>query len=178
MKLWVGEKLMLSDKDMMLFCLYFYLINMNNIRNQYVNGAGIWDKLKASYVLEAGGNLILNIIFGKLWGITGILLATIITIFLFNYVMRTHILFNNYFREESEKRFSFDQLQYAAATLIAAVIVVSFQKKFFGVAVAQFVFGGLLSVIISSIVYMMMFFKTERFLYAKGMAYRILSRKL
>ena len=178
MKLWAGEKLMLSDKDMMLFCLYFYLINMNNIRNQYVNGAGIWDKLKASYVLEAGGNLILNIILGKLWGITGILLATIITIFLFNYVMRTHILFNNYFREESEKRFSCDQLQYAAATLIAAVIVVSFQKKFFGGAVAQFVFGGLLSVIISSIVYMMMFFKTERFLYAKGMVYRILSRKL
>lgn len=173
MKLWVGEKLMLSDKDMMLFCFYFYLINMNNIRNQYINGAGIWDKLKASYVLEAGGNLILNIVLGKLWGITGILMATIITIFLFNYVMRTHILFKNYFRDESEIRFSCDQLQYAIATLIAAVVAVPLQRMMFGGIVAQFIFGGLLSTVVSSVVYFLFFGRTKRFLYARNMVFKI-----
>ena len=80
MQIWVGRRLMLSDRDMLLFCLYFYLINMNNIRNQYIDGTGMWNALKWSYILEAFGNLFLNIILGKLFGVTGILCATIFTI--------------------------------------------------------------------------------------------------
>ena len=65
MQIWVGRRLMLSDRDMLLFSLYFYLINMNNIRNQYIDGTGMWNALKWSYILEAFGNLFLNIILGS-----------------------------------------------------------------------------------------------------------------
>ena len=82
---------------MILFCVYFYAINMNNIRNQYISGTGVWWKLKESYLVEAIGNLLLNIILGKMMGITGILLATIITIVGFNFIWRTLILFKKLF---------------------------------------------------------------------------------
>lgn len=42
MQLWVGRKLMLSDFNMMLICIYFYAINMNNSRNLYANDNGLW----------------------------------------------------------------------------------------------------------------------------------------
>ena len=86
MKLWAGEELLLPTFDMLLFCVYFYAINMNNIRNQYISGTGIWWKLKWSYIVEAIANLGLNFILGKFFGITGVIVATIVTIFLFNYL--------------------------------------------------------------------------------------------
>lgn len=66
---------------------------MNNSRNLYVNGNGLWWKLKIWYVLEAIGNLVLNVLFGYIMGITGIILATIITIIVFDFILRTIVLF-------------------------------------------------------------------------------------
>ena len=78
---------------------------MNNIRNQYVSGAGIWWNLRVSNIFEAIGNISLNIILGKLFGITGIILATIITIVVFNFIWRTNVLFQTYFNGMSLKEF-------------------------------------------------------------------------
>ena len=178
MRLWAGKELMLSDKDMLLFCLYFYLINMNNIRNQYVNGAGLWDKLKASYILEAGGNLVLNIVLGRAWGITGILLATIITIFVFNYVYRTHILFANYFHGESEKRFSMDQFQYALLAIVLVGSMFLFSKVMPGGELVHLVVCALLSAVVAGLAYFAFFHKTDRYAYAKSKIYQIVCRKM
>ncbi len=178
MRLWAGKELMLSDKDMLLFCLYFYLINMNNIRNQYINGAGLWDKLKASYILEAGGNLVLNIVLGKVWGITGILLATIITIFFFNYVYRTHILFTHYFRNESENIFSMDQLQYTMVTMVLAGGMFLLSKVVPGGEIVQLIACAILSVVVSGLAYFILFHKTNRYVYAQTKFYQILYRNM
>ena len=119
MKLWVGEDLLLSNRDAILFCVYFYLINMNNIRNQYISGTGIWWKLKSSYIIEAIANLLLNIVLGKLLGITGVILATIITIFLFNYLQRNRVLFKNYFKNEKMISFYKEQFYYMFIVIIS-----------------------------------------------------------
>lgn len=122
MFLWAGESMMLPVSDMLLFVLYYYIINMNNIRNQYVSGTGIWWELKHSYLLEAFANLTLNIILGKLLGITGVLLATIITIFLFNYLQRNRVLFKYYFRNESIGVFYRQQFFYLGAACVALAL--------------------------------------------------------
>lgn len=118
MKVWAGEELLLPTFDMLLFCVYFYVINLNNIRNQYVSGNGLWWKLKWSYIIEALANLSLNFILGKLFGITGVILATIFTIFVFNYLQRNYILFKNYFKEQSIWEFYKEQFYYAVLTAI------------------------------------------------------------
>lgn len=99
MSIWAGKTLLLSNKDMLLFCLYFYIINMTNIRNQYISGTGMWWKLKLPCMCEAISNLLLNIILGKLFGVTGVIIATIITILILNFSWRTLILFKEYFKE-------------------------------------------------------------------------------
>lgn len=119
MKLWVGNGLMLTEKDMLLFVAYFYFINMNHMRNQYIFGNAFWWKLKWAYLIEAIGNLILNIILGKLFGITGVLIATILTIFLCNYLMCNHVLFKNYFKHENIRQFYKQQFYYLFAAAVA-----------------------------------------------------------
>lgn len=125
MELWVGKSLLLPERDMLLFCVYFYVINMNNIRNQYISGTGMWWKFRISYIVEALANLILNILLGKLWGITGVILASIITIFLFNYLCRNIILFRNYFVGKHAWKYMAEQLVYAA--IAAAAVFVTYR---------------------------------------------------
>jgi len=99
-RLWMNGNmaLMLSDENMVLFCLYFYIITMNNTRNLYVNAAGLYWELRLWFVLEAVGNVVLNAVLGYFFGVTGIILATIITVFICNFVTRTNVLFKHYFQ--------------------------------------------------------------------------------
>lgn len=122
MKIWAGDDLMLPNFDMILFCIYFYVINMNNIRNQYISGTGMWWKLRGSYIIEALGNLALNFILGKLLGITGVILATIITIFAFNYLQRNAVLFKDYFKKEKISEFYRQQFCYLILSSIGLII--------------------------------------------------------
>ena len=124
MKLWVGAELMLPERTMFLFPVYFYLINMNHIRNQYIYGKGMWWEMKMSYLLESIGNLALNIVLGKLFGITGVLIATIITIFVFNYLLCNAVLFKEYFENCSTGTFYRQQFYYLL--IAAAVSIVTY----------------------------------------------------
>lgn len=122
MQLWVGGNLMLPFVDMICFCIYFYLITANNIRNLYINGNGLWWRLKYLYIAEAIGNLVLNIALGYAFGIFGILLATIITILVFNFVCRCHILFKYYFIGKSEAGFFWAHFKYFVITVLNAIL--------------------------------------------------------
>lgn len=120
-KLWVGKNMALSVGNMVLFVIYFYLLNMCNVRNLYYDGKGLWIDGKWSFILESLGNLLLNITLGKLFGVTGVLVATIITIFVFSFICRTNILFKKYFMM-SATDFWIDHINYFLVTLITAGI--------------------------------------------------------
>ena len=130
MRLWVGESLMLKEADMLLFVVYFYFINMNHMRNQYIFGNAFWWKLKWAYLIEAAGNLILNIVLGKLFGITGVLIATILTIFFCNYLMCNVILFKNYFKHENIRQFYKQQFYYMFAAAAATAVTYLLCRNF------------------------------------------------
>lgn len=130
MKIWVGDSLILPLHDMLLFCLYFYIINMTNIRNQFITGTGIWWKLRIPCIVEAIFNLVLNLILGKIWGITGVILATLITILLFNFIWQTKILFNEYFVNYSFAKYLMQYVQYFVVMLIALLITFTICNQF------------------------------------------------
>ena len=180
MELWVGSNLMLPDSEMLLFSVYFYLINMNNIRNQYINGTGMWEKLKTSYILEAVGNLILNIVLGRAFGIRGILWATIITIFVFNYLMRTHKLFCGYFRdiERGELHFQIDQLQYGIVALLSSGVVYIITKAIRVDGILQLVLYAIVASTVSGCLFVIAFAKTDRFMDTKLLVKSILLKKI
>ena len=118
MKLWVGEKLMFSNTTMFLFCLYFYFINLTCVRDLYFQGCGLWPYAKITFILEALSNLCLNVLLGKIFGVNGILIATITTIIIYNIVSRTHILYKHYFKI-SQKEYYLKQSLYLLITGLA-----------------------------------------------------------
>lgn len=97
MTIWAGSDLLLPFRDVVLFSIFLYVINMTSVRDQYIAGTGIWWKLKMSSVYEIIANAVLCITLGKLFGITGVLISMVLNIFIFNFVWRSVILFKEYF---------------------------------------------------------------------------------
>lgn len=121
MRIWVGSEMMLSMFNVVLLGLYFYILNMNNIRNLYYDGKGLWGEGRWTYICEILGNLFLNIVLGKVFGVTGIIVATIITILVFSGICRTNILFKYYFRC-SVKEFWIFNFKNIGITIVALTI--------------------------------------------------------
>lgn len=178
MELWVGKDLMLSNFNMMLFCIYFYAINMNNIRNQFVSGTGIWWKLKYSNIGEAVGNIVLNLVLGKLFGITGILLATIITIFVFNFLWRTKVLFQNYFHGMSLSEYLRNHGYWAIGVAIAALITWNICSMIKVHAMIALVINGLICMVVPNMIMLLLYGRTKQFANARQFAVHMLSTVL
>ncbi len=169
MKLWVGEDLMLSEFNMLLFVVYFYFINMTHMRNQYILGNAFWWKLKWAYLAEAFGNLVLNILLGKLWGISGVLIATIITIFLCNYLMCNKVLFNTYFKDESKWEFYKQQFYYLLVTALVCVGTYVICKN-----IDNIILRGMICIIFPNILFMLFYRPSSRWESSMSIVKRII----
>jgi len=163
MMVWTGESLLLSEKDMILFCIYFYLINSNNIRNVYFAGNGLWWKAKHLFILEAASNLVLNFVLGYFLGITGVILATIITIFVFNFYARTRLLYRCYFTDYKVSQFWKMHLIYMCATLVNTFICygVTTHIKLDGITVLMV--NGAICAILPNVIYFLLYRKWSVF---------------
>ena len=178
MRIWMASEpqLCLSDFSMVLFCIYFYAINMNNTRNLYLNGKGLFIYCTKTYFLEAISNLVLNILLGYLFGINGIILATILTIIIFNFIERTEILFKYYFRGSS-RQFYGDHIFYALVTLVVALGGLLINHFIVGDGVLLFAFRGLITGIYSLLAMMLIYFKTKQFSEATSLFTYVLKTK-
>lgn len=121
MKIWVGDDLCASSVTVILFCIYFYIGQIGQVRSVYATASGIWWEFKYLQIGEMIDNLALNFLFGYLWGMNGIILATIITVFIFSVVGIGAKTLKKYFKK-SFKEYFLLLLVYAIITVIVAGI--------------------------------------------------------
>ena len=85
MKLWIGEDLMFPFLVVALIAVYFYMLKVGDIRAMYSDAAGLWWENRYRAIIESVVNIVLNYFLGKIWGVYGIILATLISLFVINY---------------------------------------------------------------------------------------------
>lgn len=100
MALWMGGEMIFTDFTMILFCIYFIELSFSDIISLYKDGAGLWWKGRYRTLIEALLNLILNFVFGWLWGVNGILIATIISMAIMGLGYAGWINFKYYFTKD------------------------------------------------------------------------------
>jgi O-antigen/teichoic acid export membrane protein len=167
--------LVLSNLNMFLFCIYFYAITMNNIRNQYLNGAGLFWELRVWYVLEAVGNIVLNYILGYLFGITGILVATLITIVVFNFIARTNVLFKSYFKMKPTKYYM-QHILYVFVTFIGFLLTYLICSSINVTGILGLIIKALICVVTPNIVFLLAYYRNGRFKEAISFARRLVKK--
>lgn len=178
MQLWMkgNDEMMMSNLNMTLMCIYFYAINMTYVRSMYLDGRGLFRECRYWCIVEALANLVLNIVLGKLLGLTGVIMATIITIILFNFFGRSRILFKHYFIAGKGK-FYLHHLFYIGVTVIAALL-----SKFVCEFIPLFGYWRLFFILVTCslitiIVYLIAYFKLSVFSQSVQFFKRIVFRK-
>lgn len=120
MELWAGGRLVFPFHTMVLFCIYFYINQLSQIRSIYSEAAGLWWKFRYITVAEMGANFLLNFILGYLWESDGIVFATIVTAFFSSFIGITMITYKSYFKSSAGEYF-LNNLVYGMMTFCIAL---------------------------------------------------------
>lgn len=164
MRIWMGESMLFPYYDVILICIYFYTLTIGSVRSQYSSATGLFWENRIYVLVETITNVILNYFLGKLFGVTGIIFATIVSIVLINFIWGTAILFKFYFKEYSLIRFMGKHLKYALGTLVTAggVYIVSTFIKINNVYINFFTLV-ILCLIMPNVLFWFLFFRCDEY---------------
>lgn len=177
MNLWMrgDQTLLLSFSNMLLFCVYFYAISMTYTKGIYLEAKGLYHECRKWYVIETIGNLGLNLTLGYYFGITGILIATILTILFINFVSGTSVLFKMYFKK-SPYNFYLKHIKYFLITALICTVNYS---------ICEIIpLGGVLGIFVKlmiclflpNVLYVLTYYKTDEFQKATTIIKKLLAR--
>lgn len=151
MTLWAGEENVASPCVAILFCVLLYLYSLEQVNIIIRNASGVWWFGKWVPVVETVLNLSFNFIFISLWGMEGIILATIISMILINIPFETYYIYKFYYEKKPWKDLLgilIDTVISFIAILLAYMIAHLYQ----GEILSTIIIWGLCALIIPSIV--------------------------
>lgn len=99
MKLWVGEKLMLDFKFVILFCILFYCLELAMVWATVKDAAGMWHSDRFRPLIGACVNLVMNIVLVQVIGLYGIILSTVFSYVFISMPWLIHNLFKFLYKE-------------------------------------------------------------------------------
>lgn len=94
--LWLGNSYILSDWVVGLILLTFFLKQTGEITDQFLRAYGLFYDIWAP-LTEAGINIVISIIGGALWGLKGVLLGPIISMFFIVHIWKPYFLYTKGF---------------------------------------------------------------------------------
>lgn len=122
MKLWMGDEMLMPLSSVVYMCIYFYALKMGDVRSIYYSTTGMWWEMRYRSIVETIANLVLNLLLGYYYGINGIILATVISLLIFNFFWGSSIVFNNYFGLNKLKKNFLYHLKYLFITISVCAI--------------------------------------------------------
>ena len=117
---WAGRDMMLETPVAVGLCAYFYILKTGDIRWVYHEGAGLWWECRFIMIGEAAANIVLNILLCRIWGVTGVVIATVLSVFVTNCLLCPALLFRQYFRNGRLREYWMDHCCYLLTALLTA----------------------------------------------------------
>lgn len=178
MKLWMGEKFLFPMTSVVLFCIYFYLLKVGDILSSYYQATGLWYEGKYRAFAETILNIILNYILGKFFGVNGIICATIISLFLINFLYGSTIIFKYYFKEISPLGYFSKHFLYFFSTLLSCVVTYYFCNFISFGNMIDLLLRAIICLIVPNVIFLIIYMKNEQFLESKRFILNFIRRKM
>lgn len=164
MKLWMGKAMLLSPLSVLFMCIYFYMLKVGDVRSIYYSTTGMWWEMRYRSIVETIANLVLNIVLGYYFGINGIILATVISLFLFNFLWGASIVFKHYFGLDKLRGYFLYHLKYFCVTVVVCFITWKITQNIeLPSDFTNLVVKGIVCVFIPTILYILIYCRTEIF---------------
>ena len=173
-KIWLGANYVLELSVSIALSLSFFVEGLRAPAYTFRTTMGLFKKGKSSPYIAAITNIILSIILCKIWGVTGIYIATSIAQ-LVSYSWIDPYLIYKYEFKTSIKEYIKRMLQYAFVFIIQLIIMLLIIGRIEDTGISTFILKGILVCIIPNLINLLFFFRTEEF---KAIFDRFLKPKL
>lgn len=177
MNVWVGQEYMLDFNCVVLFCIYFYSLCMGDIRATYSDAAGLWWESRYRAILESIFNIVLNYILGKVWGLKGIIVATLISLLVINFAYGSSIIFKYYFKKQKLSEYYISHLKYFFITTVISVITYILCTLIPFTGILELIIKALICLIVPTGLYIVAYRKNKYLIDMKNMIIEILKRR-
>lgn len=166
MRIWMGQEMMLPMDSVQLLVLYFYLLKLGDMITLYFSARGLWWKSRYRAAVETLTNIVLNYVLGRLFGINGIIAATILAWLSCNYIWSTYIIFKDYFSLSRWMQYYLNQGRQTLVNLAALAVtagicrLIPIQNDYLSLLVR-----GVFCIIIPNSVFLLVYCRSESFQY-------------
>ena len=176
MKIWVHEVNMLDNSFPILFSLYFYVYELALVWSTYKDAGGIWHKDRFRPMCVTIVNLGLNLLTVKIFGLYGVILSTVISYLVVGMPWMLHNIFNTLFH-----RSAFGYIIKCILGIVGTVIACAISSAFCAMinieGVIGFIIKGIIVTIVSNVLFLLLYFRTEEFKSIVVMASKLFYKK-
>lgn len=158
---WLGSEYLFDQVTVFIISANFYLATAISPVWMFREANGLFSKVKYLMLVRAGLNIVFSVLFGKVFGVFGIFLATAISLILTNLWYEPKILFKTILHESTVNYWK-KQGKYFISTVIAFIINYLLVNRI----ESGLLFLGIKAVIVVGVtgtVFVLLNFKTEEF---------------
>lgn len=177
MNIWMNgnEKLMLGMSEVVCFCIYFFVYEIQQLLLTYKDAAGMWHEDKYRPLVTALTNLVLNIIMVQFWGLYGVLLSTVISIIFIGMPWLFYNLFTVLFKRNAAK-YVIRVVYYTVITVVICIITYSVCSLVPFTGIAELIVKLIICIIVPNVLFFVALFRFEEFGQVKALVKGILKR--
>lgn len=177
MNIWMNgnEKLMLGMSEVVCFCIYFFVYEIQQLMLTYKDAAGMWHEDKYRPLVTALTNLALNIIMVQFFGLYGVLLSTVISIIFIGMPWLFYNLFTVLFKRNAAK-YVIRVVYYTVITIVISIITYSVCSLVPFTGIAELIVKLIICIIVPNLLFFATLFKFEEFGQVKALVKGILKR--
>lgn len=127
-KLWLGNKYILSEKTVYLIIGTFYIAGLRQANIAFISGFGLFWQIKWKALLEGTLNFTISILMVQWIGLDGIFVGTIISAVIAGWMIEPYVLFH-YGLKDSYLQFIKTNSIYLVYTVIVSILVCNINNK-------------------------------------------------
>jgi O-antigen/teichoic acid export membrane protein len=177
MNIWMNgnSELMLGMSEVICFCVYFFVYEIQQLLLTYKDAAGMWHEDKFRPLVTALTNLALNIIMVQFWGLYGVLLSTVISIILIGMPWLFYNLFTVLFKRNAFK-YVIRIVYYTIVTIVVSVVTYYICSFVAIGGILEFIIKLVICIIVPNILFFVFLFKLNEFKEVKKLIIGMLKR--
>lgn len=176
MELWMGKDYLFPFSTVILFSIYFYVYLIQRVANTYKDAAGLWwDDLKRSIVANVF-NVIGNIVLVRIWGVNGVIISTIISLGCITLPWMTSVVIHKIFNRGT-KEYYCRLGMYSILLVIVGTLTLYITRLIPFAGYGGFVLKGMICIIIPNMIYLVVFHRTNEFIYFRNKLKQIITRR-
>ena len=167
MMLWMGDKLLLDFLYVILFCVYFIGYEYVMFMSVYKDAAGIWHDDRFRPLLSGIINVFLNLYLVNIMGLYGVILSTILSLYLVSAPWITVNVFKNIFPRENLWQFLRRTICYIGVIVISVGVVYLVTYLLSDNNLLFFIIKGIICIIVPNAVYWVFYHRLQEYKSAK-----------